>query len=117
MTRRRVRPSKMTLRNADVRRVLEDRYKGAFPDDDAGRDDIFLALQARAPLGEGEIDLRKYITRVAPWMTVGDSSRLLDRVFEKPLKFKADTLGRHLGLTDAKRTELKAFTIGAIDVP
>jgi hypothetical protein len=42
---------------------------------------------------------------------------MIARVIAKPIRWRADALGRLLRLTDAERTELKITTIGSVDVP
>lgn len=51
----------------------------------------------------------------APWVSPRDLERLINEVADCPLKWSADKLAWKLRLTDAKRTELKIRTIGAID--
>lgn len=51
----------------------------------------------------------------APWIRGADRERLITEVVQCPLKWAADRLAWKLRLTDAKRTELKITTIGAID--
>jgi hypothetical protein len=41
---------------------------------------------------------------------------LIDRVIAFPLRFRADTLGRRLGLTEAVRRRLGIRTIGSVDM-
>ncbi len=52
----------------------------------------------------------------APWLKGLDRERLISEVVSCPLKWSADKLGWKLRLTDAKRTELRITTIGAIDM-
>jgi hypothetical protein len=51
-----------------------------------------------------------------PWMAAGEAAAIAAEVMAHPVKWKADTLGWRLGLTDAQRTALKITTIGGIDV-
>jgi hypothetical protein len=51
----------------------------------------------------------------APWISPRDLERLISEVTQCPIKWSADKLAWKLRLTDAKRTELKITTIGAID--
>src|SRR6185312_11862423 len=51
----------------------------------------------------------------APWISPRDLERLISEVTDCPIKWTADKLAWKLKLTDAKRTDLKIRTIGAID--
>lgn len=51
----------------------------------------------------------------APWISPRDLERLISEVTDCPIKWTADKLAWKIKLTDAKRTELKITTIGAID--
>jgi hypothetical protein len=110
-------PTKETLRNCHAQRYFNDYYGPVFPDDDAGRDDLLIALRLRAPRGEGEPTLRRYIKSAAPRMAEPETARLLDRAYASPFTGNADALGRLIGLTDSDRTRLAITSIGAIDVP
>ncbi len=94
----------VALRNADARRAFTAMHGSTFPDNDVGRQHLFIALHIRAPKGEGEPVLRRYVARAAPWMDDEEAAKLLDRVYTRPLKFKADTLGKLIGLEDVVRT-------------
>jgi len=56
-----------------------------------------------------------WIDRYAPWLDLASRERLISEVAECPIKWSADKLAWKIGLTDAKRSELKITTIGAID--
>lgn len=56
-----------------------------------------------------------WVDRCAPWLTLASREVLIAEVAAKPLKWSADKLAWKIRLTDAKRTELKIKTIGAID--
>ena len=51
----------------------------------------------------------------APWVKGVDRERLINEVTDCPIKWTADKLAWKIRLTDAKRTELRIKTIGAID--
>jgi hypothetical protein len=53
--------------------------------------------------------------RYTPWLTLRSREILIGEVVACPLKYSADKLAWKIRLTDAKRTELKIKTIGAID--
>ena len=122
--RRRTAPTLATIVNSQVRRVLADRYKGqALPDDDAGREDLAVAVQALANKGTGEPDVRRYVETAAPWLRAMDVDLLVDRAYTRPLfssdkkQYKPDLLARLLGVDYATRTRLAVFVIGSNDVP
>jgi hypothetical protein len=106
-------------RNADLQRYLKDRYDGCdqWPDDDAGRDDLWLAVHSLTTVGKHDGEVRKFISKVAPWLTEHDTLRMLDRAYALPRPYSAAKLGQKLGLTDADRTRLKVRSIDAIDDP
>jgi hypothetical protein len=114
---RRKRPGIAVLRASEVNKILTGRYGRQFPDDDAGRDDLFIWLLARSHRGDGEPELRPFIRTKTPWMGESETAALLDRIYAAPTKLRADTWGRWLGLSDAVRTRLGITTIGAMDVP
>jgi hypothetical protein len=59
--------------------------------------------------------ITKWTDTYAPWIDPQNLERLIGEVMSCPLKFSADKLAWKIRLTDAKRTELKIKTIGAID--
>jgi hypothetical protein len=56
-----------------------------------------------------------WIDKYSPWLSLRSREILIREVVTCPIKWSADKLAWKLGLTDAKRTELKIKTIGAID--
>lgn len=59
--------------------------------------------------------ITKWVSTYASWVSPRDLERLIGEVMTCPLKWSADKLAWKIRLTDAKRTELKIRTIGAID--
>src|SRR5262249_13232521 len=57
-----------------------------------------------------------WLELAAPWMQPSDAAALVDAVLAKPRRWKADTLAKRLGLTDAMRRALNIRTIGASDM-
>jgi hypothetical protein len=110
-------PTPSILRNAEVRRLLEDRYGERLPDDDAGRSDLAVQLAVLAPLGHGEPHLRVHLANVAPWLRGLELEDMIDRAYSRDWRFTADNLAERLGVCDAERTRLKLWTIGAVDFP
>lgn len=66
-------------------------------------------------LPSGERRLSSWFDRYCPWLELRDREYLISEANHCPLKWSADKLAWKIRLTDAKRTELKITTIGAID--
>jgi len=104
------------LRCAHVDRWLNHVYGDVLPDDDAGRADCrIMAHHLARRSGDPVIRIAGWIANRAPWMSETERGVLIAAVIAKPIKWKADTLGKLLGVTAALRTELKIYTIGACD--
>jgi hypothetical protein len=105
-----------SVRVAEIGRVLTDRWGEILPHDDAGADDAFIMchhLARRA--GDPATRMHDWLDQRAPWMPPDDRQALIERVLARPLRWKADTLGKRLGLTAANRMRLKIKSIGATD--
>ncbi len=104
------------LRLAEMERLFAHRYGCTLPDDDAGRDDLELALHHIAGAG---IDVAhrcvSWARLWAPWMSKDAAKALAEQVIASLLHFRAAPLGRRLRLTKAERAVLKIRTIRAID--
>jgi hypothetical protein len=99
-------------------RWFADRYAAIgeiLPDDDAGRDDLVLMLHHLAGVRNDVARMRRLAAAWAPWLPSQELGEIIAAVLAKPLRFKADTLARRLGVTAADRVRLKLWTIGAID--
>jgi hypothetical protein len=105
------------LRVRDLELVFADRYGAALPDDDAGRDDLLVMAHhlARYASGSSFERIHAWAASWAPWCDADELDPLCDRVLAKSIRWRADTLGQRLGLTDADRTRLGITTIGAVD--
>ncbi|MCK1706124.1 hypothetical protein IVA86_33165 [Bradyrhizobium sp. 146] len=104
------------VRVAEIDRILIDRWGKILPHDDAGADDAFIMLHHLARrVGDPTIRMQGWLDQHAPWMSPAERQAIVDRVLAKPLRWKADTLGKRLGLTAADRTRLKIKTVGCID--
>jgi hypothetical protein len=99
---------------SDLNRLLHHRYGPQLPDDDAGRDDAFSAVNLLIVRADGKMRARNWVRRRAPWYA-DELEEKIDKLIAHPYRFKADTLGRKLGLTIAERDQLKITTIRAID--
>jgi hypothetical protein len=112
----------------DLGRFFPDKYglgpedgRWIFPDyDDDALEDLIIACHAIALLHIwGGVDPTNhvigYLAARAPWMSPEECDRLTAKVIRSPRMYRADTLGRKIGLTWAKRVELGITTIRAID--
>ncbi|MGM4885328.1 hypothetical protein AB8A20_08120 [Tardiphaga sp. 604_B6_N1_1] len=95
---------------------MVDRWGDVLPDDDAGRDDLFIMLHHLARRsGDPVIRMQTWISARASWLPSEERRAIIERVLATPLRWKADTLGKRLRLTAADRTRLSIKTIGCID--
>jgi len=105
------------IRVRELERLSVSRWGRFLPDDDAGRDDFLIVAHHIAHLGgEVEAHITAWASRWCPWMTAEEAAAAAAQATAKPIKWRADTLGWRLGLTDAERSALKITTIGAIGV-
>lgn len=103
------------LRLHDLARLFRARYGVTLPDDDAGRDDMMVAVNHCASLAHplGRID--KWLGLWCPWMTLKERDAIATQAIIHKQHWTADQLAWRLRLTDADRTALAITTIGAID--
>jgi hypothetical protein len=114
--RRRGKIGMSTLRTAELDRLFEHRYRGILiPDDDAGRGDVRIMLHTLGRRSDPIQRIDAWLAARAPWFAGDERDRLIEAVLDNPLRWRADTLGRTLGLTTEVRTLLKIRTIGPID--
>jgi hypothetical protein len=66
-------------------------------------------------LADGNRRAAQWLATCCPWISTADREYMITEANHCPLKWSADKLAWRIGLTDAKRTELKITTIGAID--
>lgn len=67
-------------------------------------------------LTDGNRRAADWLSTYCPWIEPRDREYMLTEANHCPLKWSADKLAWKIRLTDAKRSELKITTIGAIDV-
>jgi hypothetical protein len=104
------------VRQRNLEKLFDYRYGPTLPDDDAGRDDLFIAGHNIAQLrGDAAEHIRAWASLWAPWIADDELSALIEKIAQAPLRWRADTLAWRLGLTDEVRTLLGITTIGAID--
>lgn len=66
-----------------------------------------------AILADGSRRAAEWLTTYTPWITVRDREAMISEAASCQIKWKADTLGWKLGLTEEQRARLKITTIGA----
>lgn len=115
--RGRTAPQLASLRLNDLAKLFRARYGTKLPDDDAGRDDLSVALAHLATLSTARSRMAWYIENWAPWLTVAAARELTNKALTEPQKWRADQLAWRLRLTAADRATLGITTIGAIDMP
>jgi hypothetical protein len=110
-------PSFAALRTRELEKIFEHRYGQHLPDDEAGRHCALIAAHhlANLPRGDRATNVINWLTRWAPWMSQYEMDALSSKAIERNIKWKADTLGKRLRLTDRDRCVLRITTIGAID--
>lgn len=105
------------IRLSELTRWLDDAF-GQGVELEAGENSYLIVRLFAHHLGALP-DTARRITRwtatYAPWISPRDLERLISEVMDCPIKWTADKLAWKIRLTDAKRTELKIKTIGAID--
>lgn len=114
--RPRTAPQIATLRLNDLARLFRARYGFTLPDDDAGRDDLHVALCHIAMLAKSRDRMARYCEVWAPWLTLSEARQVIDRALTNPERWKADQLAWRMRLTAADRATLGITTIGAVDL-
>jgi hypothetical protein len=111
------RVSIVALRVAELGRLFAARYKGGpLPDDDSGRHDLMFVVHHPAHTRDPEARARSWLRVWAPWLGQEEQDELIARAILKPLRWRADTLGRELNVTVEERARLDLRTVGAADV-
>jgi hypothetical protein len=104
------------FRLPELERIFASRYGLTLPDDDAGRGDLFIALNHIAyRSGDVLTKMLGWARRWAPWLTEAEARHIAIGIAKHPIRWKADTLGQRLRLTREERTRLGIKTIGACD--
>lgn len=103
------------LRLNDLGALFRWSYGITLPDDDAGRDDLFIAVNHLAGLPQPHKAITNWVEIWAPWLGDEERDAIIDRTVGNRQVWKADELGERLGLTKEVRKMLGITTIGAID--
>jgi len=90
-----------------------------FPDDHAGRDDLWLLLSNTSlAANEPKKKMRHVIQLWAPWISAEEAERYIEHVYGLDWYERTETaeaIGRRLGLTNAERQALKLWPFKPID--
>lgn len=114
--RRRSSPRQLVaLRLRDLAKLFRGRYGTQLPDDDAGRDDLYVAVNHLACLPHPQKAIANWLEVWAPWLTVREHHEIVGSALICPQRWKADELAWRLHLNAADRAALGITTIGAID--
>jgi len=105
------------IRLAELTRWLDDEYgQGVeMPATEHSYGIVRVFAHHLGALRDAPRRITKWADIYAPWIKPRDLERLITETQDCPLKWSADKLAWKLRLTDAKRSELKIRTIGAID--
>jgi hypothetical protein len=107
------------LRYGALLRLFRHRWGNTLPDDDAGRDDLWLLVtNVSLAAAEPQKKMRHVIEMWAPWMAAEEREAYVKHVwgldiYERTLT--AQELGKRLGLTNAEREALKLWPFRPID--
>ncbi|MDB5937583.1 MAG: hypothetical protein JWQ01_4927 [Massilia sp.] len=103
------------LRLNDLAKLFRSRYGTTLPDDDAGRDDLMVAVHHLASLAHPRGHMTRWLEVWAPWLTIVEQKAIMAEAIANPQRWTADGLAWRLRLTKEQRTMLGITTIGAID--
>ena len=107
------------LRYGALLKLFRHRWGHVLPDDDAGRDDLWLLVtNVSLAAAEPEKKMHHVIEMWAPWMSAEEGSAYVKHVWCLDLYERINTaeeLGRRLRLTNAERETLKLWQFLPID--
>lgn len=103
------------LRLNDLAKLYRARWGYELPDDDAGRDDLEIALNHLANLPHPQRRIELWAKLWAPWLTISELDQIAQPVLMRPQIYTADALGWKLRLSAVDRQRLGITTIGAYD--
>lgn len=105
----------VALRLHDLAKIFRHRYGITLPDDDAGREDLEIAVNHLANLARPRRHIANWIDLWAPWLTAAEQKEIVGAALANPQHYKADGLAWRLRLKAEERRMLGVTTIGAID--
>ncbi len=104
------------LRIAELNRLFKARHGEVLPDDDLGRECVWIAANHLIMLpGVPTVRFFAWAKERAPWLSMAELEQLLSEAASKTQIWSADALAWRLKLTYADRQALKIRSIGAID--
>ncbi|MGZ4862850.1 MAG: hypothetical protein ACXV2E_08740 [Halobacteriota archaeon] len=107
------------LRYGALVRLFRDRYGHQLPDDDAGREDLWLLVtNVSLAAAEPQKKMRHVIDVWAPWMSAAKCEAYVTRVWGLDIYERTRTareLGEQLRMTNGERERLKLWPFKPID--
>src|SRR5882757_5872072 len=103
------------IRLAELTCWFNDVYGAGVELDPADYRVVHIFVHHLGALKDAARRINDWVRTYAPWISPHDLERLILETELRPMRWTADKLGWKIRLTDAKRTELKIKTIGAID--
>ena len=109
------------LRYGALLKLFRHRYGYEFPDDDAGRDDLFVLALCVVSLAPSATDkkMAHVIDVWAPWMPDWERDMLVEHVNRLTIYERmpaAQVLGERVNLTNAERERLRLWPIKPVDM-
>ena len=91
--KRATKPQFAAIRVAELNRLFRARYGDVLPQDERGREAMWVVAQHLIQLSGVPLDrLMKWSSLAAPWLTVGEAVAVISDVAGHPMKWKADSL-------------------------
>lgn len=111
---------KDNCRRKELRLFFRVRYgAGAWPEDDAARDDLAIYALHHVGLNDGPRIVRNNIELFAPWLSEPEAADITAQAMDRLIRVglpNQHELGVQIGLTDAMRERLGLRTIEAHDI-
>ena len=106
------------LRVAELERLFASRWGATLPNDDAGNDDLDIALSHIVLAGGDTLSkMLGFMAHWAPWLPKAKARHRAKRIIANPMRFTADQLAWRMRLDLIEREYLSITTIGAYDCP
>jgi hypothetical protein len=99
----------------EIEEVIKDTYRGKqLPNDDAGRDDLFIVAQHIRGLGGNVVrHVVAFAAMWATWMSEAEARALAEEVIARPREWDADEIAADMGVTKEQRDRL----LGGLTTP